>query len=329
MNRRYILVALAVAVPLALFIPTKIAASWRPVKVAVLYKPGQPILVGLGAVSALRATPREIVFSDFESGTICDLQTKQVRALKTEGVSASGSALWRFVGGSAPKILVRRDATERTYALPTEDAEELNAMARGFDGSSYAVTANAERVELAVGAHYYRWNASSRALERSTNCDMESSLENKAITRDGASIINAGLSQISALSTESGEFTRHTKVPKTNAEGARVSAFGTYSLYSPDISNAMKWRVMATKDARELWQFQTSAKDDAVTMSPDEKWLAIARGDRKIWETRDLKTGQIIRTLPLVPATNIGAFSPDGATLYSVADGVLYRQRAR
>ncbi len=333
MNRRYILIALAIVVPLALLVPSKIAASWRPAKVAVLSQTGVPTLVGLGAVSALRATPREVVLFSFESqnDTICDLQTQRVRPTKNEDVTADGSALWRLKGGNAPQLLVRSDATiERAYALSAEDAEELNAMMEeGFYTQSYSVTANAERVELAVGAHYYRWNTGSRVLERNTNCDMESSLENKAITRDGANIINAGLGQISALSTESGEFTRHTKVPKTNAEGAQISAFGTYSIYSPPISNAMKWRVLATADAHELWQFQISARDDVVTLSPDEKWLAIARGDRKIWEVRELPTGKIIRTLPLVPATNMGAFSPDGTTLYSVADGVLYRQRAR
>ena len=86
-----------------------------------------------------------------------------------------------------------------------------------------------------------------------------------------------------------------------------------------------------TRAGRLLWKFDLPTIDTNVIIAftPDEKTIAIARPDLRAWELRDIQTGQIIRTLPLVPATECAAFSPDGAALYCVAGGTLYRQRAR
>ena len=334
MNRRRFLIALAVAVPVAVFIPAKIAASWRPVKVALIEPPNPngSRLVGSEISFRTHASTREIIFPTFvaEQPKLFNLATGKVRALKAEGIVAGGNGSWHFEGGKSPRIVVRQNAIEeRTYPLPTEDFDELNAMPPDLYQESAIVAANAKRVEMVVGAHYYRWNAGTRVLERDTDCDMQSELANQAIARDGETLIDAGLREVSALSTQTGEFTRHDKLPKMGAEGAHISAFGAYSIYAPPLSNAMTWHVVETANAREIWQFQTNNMDDPVTFSPDEKYLVIGRGDRKVWEIHDLPTGRVVRTLPLVSGATSGAFSPDGATLYSVANGVLYRQRAR
>ena len=336
MNRRRFLIALAVAVPIALFIPAKIAASWRPIKVAVIEPPNSNGSHPFGPTISFRvhASAREITFptikDDETKSMLFDFETQKVRALKSEGVVAGSNGLWRLEKGKTPRLVVRQSAmSERSYPLPAADANEINAMPADLYQESADVAANDTRVEMAVGAHYYRWNTRSRVLERNTNCDMEDSLENQAITRDGASLVNAGLSKISALSTQTGEFTRHNKVPITGAEGAHISEFGSYALYEPPLSNAMTFHVIETANARELWQFKTNNMDDPIVASPDEKYLAIGRNNSKLWEIHDAKTGAIVRTLPMVEAVNSGAFSPDGATLYSVVGGVLYRQRAR
>ena len=333
MNRRVSLIALAAVVSAALFGAAKIAASWRPVKVALIEPPNPngSRLVGSEISFRTHASTREIIFPNFdENPKLFNLATGKVRALKAEGIVAGGNGSWHFEGGKSPRIVVRQNAIEeRTYPLPTEDFDELNAMPADLYRDSANVAANAKRVEMVVGAHYYRWNTGTRALERDTNCDMESELANQAIARDGETLINAGLREVSALSTQTGEFTRHDKLPKMGAEGAHISAFGAYSIYAPPLSNAMTWHVVETANAREIWQFQTNNLDDPVTFSPDEKYIAIGRGDRKIWEIHNIKTGEILRTLSLVPGATSGAFSPDGATLYSVANGVLYKQRAR
>ena len=335
MNRRVFLVALAV-VPVAALIPLKIAASWRPVKVALI-DPPDPKGSRLGGPTisfSTHASAREIVFPtlDIEKPKLFDLKTGQVRTLKEEGVIAGGNGFWRLEGGKAPRLIVRQnEMDERIYLLPSEDADEIKAMPAGLYRDSANVTANATRVEFATGAHYYRWNTDSRELERDTDCDMESELGNQAISRDGESLINAGLRQISALSTQSGEWTRHDKVPHAGADGAYISAFGAYCVYEP-VTNSQNqvWSVLDTATARDLWNFTLDNWDgDAVTFSPDEKYLIIGRSDRRIWEFRDVKTGAIVKTLPMVPDATSAVFSPDCATLYSIANGVLYKQRAR
>ena len=338
MNRRFILVALAVVVPLTLFVAARSAASWRPTKVALIDPPNSKgtRLGGPNVSFAVGASKRAIVFPRPNGNgdiarQIFDLQTGKVRAAGKGGLVAGGGGEWEIKGGKTPQLVVRQnEVAERAYALPATDAAELAAMDAAFYQEAATVAANAERVELVVGAHYYRWNTASRVLERSTDCDMESELANRAIARDGQSILNAGLSQISRLSTRSGEFTRHSPLPKSSTENAYISAWGNYSVYDAGSGGATKWRVIDTASARELWNFELGNwQKDAVALAPDEKWLAIARDDRKIWELRDLQTGALIRTLPLVTGVRAGAFSPDGETLYSVADGVLYRQRAR
>ena len=63
--------------------------------------------------------------------------------------------------------------------------------------------------------------------------------------------------------------------------------------------------------------------------APDDKQLAVPKTKRHCWEIHDSKTGVLLHTLPMISGVYTGAFSPDGATLYSVANGVLYKQRAR
>ena len=338
MNRHFF-IALTSVLPLILFGSAHAAPDEQPVKVALIDPPktGGLTLAGPTISFSTHASDAGFIFptvgkNDEEERKFFDFKTQTVRALSSEGIVAGGNGEWQFVGGAAPYLAVRQGASvERPYAFPAEDFEELNAMPKDLYLDMASVAANDERVEMAFGAHYYCWNTKTRALEMNVNLDMESGLENKAIARDGESIINADLSEISVLSTQTGQFTRHDKVPHAGADGAHISAFGAYCVYEP-VTNSQDqtWSVLDTATARDLWHFTLDNwQTDSVLFSPDEKYLVIGRGDRKIWEFRDVKTGEITRTLPLVSDANSAAFSPDGATLYSVANGLLYRQRAR
>lgn len=334
MNRRFFLLALAAIIPLIPLRLAQAAPGEQPIKIGLIDPPKEdgPTLGGPAISFRTYASESGLIFPTVDESKFYDFETKTVRSLDAEGLVAGGNGEWRFVGGAVPYLAVRQGASvERPYAFPVEDFEELNAIPKDWYQDSTIVAANAMRVEFAMGAHYYRWNTKSRALEMNVNCDMESGLDNKAISRDGQSIINAGLSEISVLSTQTGEFTRHDKVPHAGADGAHISAFGAYCVYEP-VTNSQEqiWSVLDTATAGELWNFTLDNwQKDTILFSPDEKYLAVGRGDRKIREIHDVKTGAIVRTLPMVSGANSGVFSPDGATLYSVASGVLYRQRAR
>ena len=336
MNRRYFLIALAAITPLTLFGSVKAEAepSWQPVKIVLIDPPKKEGMTLGGPTISFRTYASEagLIFPTGDESRFFDFKTKTVRLLEAEGIVAGGNGEWHFVGGAAPYLAVRQGASvERPYAFPAEDFEELNAIPKDWYQDSATVAANDERIEMVWSAHYYRWNTKSRVLERDVNLDQEDGLENQAISRDGESIINADLSQISVNSTETGEFTRHAKVPHAGADGAHISAFGAYCVYEP-VTNSQEqiWFVLDTATARDIWTFTLDNwQEDTILFSLDEKYLVIGRGDRKIWEIHDAKTGDIVRTLPLVSGANSGAFSPDDATLYSVANGVLYRQRAR
>lgn len=334
MNRRFFLIALAAIIPLIPLRLAQAAPDEQPVKIALIDPPKKdgPVLGGPTISFRTYASESGLVFPSVDENKFFDFKTKTVRSLGSEGIVAGGNGEWQFVGGAAPYLSVRQGASvERPYAFPAEDFEELNAIPKDWYQDTAIVAANDERVEMVWSAHYYRWNTETRVLEMNVNCDMESGLDNKAIARDGESIINADLSEISALSTQTGEFTRHDKVPHAGADGAHISAFGAYCVYEP-VTNSQEpiWSVLDTATARELWTFTLDNwQEDTILFSPDEKYLVIGRGDHKIWEFHDAKTGEILRTLPLVSGANSGVFSPDGATLYSVAGGVLYRQRAR
>ena len=89
------------------------------------------------------------------------------------------------------------------------------------------------------------------------------------------------------------------------------------------------WNVHDAHSGRLLWQYQLEEHIRERAIAPDESVIALPFPAREQWEIRDLKSGEPLRTLPLVPALQSATFSPDARTLYSLAGGVLYRQRAR
>ncbi len=327
MNRRHFLVALAVSVPIALFIPAKIAASWRPValgRITSAANSGTPIVVG----------PDVVLISDaISESTTFDLAQGKRTSRKIQGVCKDGVATWSRTFGPNPQLIISRDGATHAYDLSRDLAERLG------QSSSYAKVLDApDRVELLYEDRYFRWKPGVAAIEREVQCKkMDFEQADAAVTRDGKSVVdvrNEGYhGKVAWFSTKDGSRSRYFKTQTSARYGADyLSNFGTYAIYTkrvPVSEITQKWEVVDTGSGRLLWSCPCPSGTEFLAISPDETRIAISRLAARKWEIRALRTGQILRTLPLVPQAQDAAFSPDNATLYSVAKGVIYRQRAR
>ena len=353
MNRRRILIALAILTPLALFGAAKWATRWRPVVVgATLGRTRHSPLV--------RASARYVVAGDRTSYTRFDLQTgarvalqnggmARTSATKRGGIAPTGAwAVERTVNskGHWKLILTAPDGAARAYScggagfdLPPGSGPIPNWEVENLAAQRLRVSPAGNRLELLDGYHYWRWNLASGALERQIALEQPDPLGNAddrdaesfALTRDGERAVFPVEKTLVWRSMRSGAVL--TRVPLGGVphfRAARVSPLGTYALFDANLTGATaRWRVVETRTGRVLWSFDVGSSEEIAPFAPDETRIAVPLSQSKIWQIRDLATGKIIGTLPLVPDTNAAAFSPDGATLYSIAGGVLYRQRAR
>ena len=337
MNRRRIFVALAIVLPVAVFIPAKIAASWRPVAVGrVRQQAAQPAHL-MGASQRYVWTENYYLVGDMAESkrTLYDLETGKTRLLTPhEGIASEGA--WRFLlqtDTKQPRLLVREgDAPPVSYALRSD---AIHASARAV--RAFRVDAALHRVELLLGNRFYRWNQKSGQLEQTVKLAREFG-EDTVLSRDGEKVIVAHIySRDSGIASGVDVGTTRTGRPIKSlpivgfveANSALATPFGRFVFYDADSQWPDKhWHIMDVSNGRVLWNYRRNSYKSPI-VSPDETMLALNWPDRQLWELRDLRTGALARTLPLVPGANAAAFSPDGATLYSVANGVLYRQRAR
>ena len=346
MNRRRILVALAILVPLAIFGAAKWATRFRPVRVGVL--PKQPRYLPV-----LRASDRYVVAGDRTIYSCFDLQTGARTTLQNQGIAPVGAWMVRRTGdvtGRWQLELTAPNGATRAYGcgdvgfnIAPSSGARPNWQVENLAIQRLRVSTANNRLELLDGYHYLRWNLTSGALERQTALQQSDPLENAddrdaesfALTRDGKRALAPVEKTLVWRSTRNGEVL--VRVPLrgvTSFRTVRVSPFGTFALYSVDMTGSVaRWRVVDAQTGRALWSFDLFSDDDFAPFAPDETRIALPLRYPPRWEIRDLATGQLLRTLPLAHGAgseaNLGAFSPDGATLYSVAGGVLYRQRAR
>ena len=336
MNRRRFLIALAVLVPLGMFGAAKWTARFRPTRIGPLMRPGP----GWTAWSA-QASPRYLLAGDGHY-TLFDLQTGARRAAPQQGVVGQGAWLYSFVAGKPVRLaLSDGGAGTRQFVVP-DTAMSGQSSAVLWDAASRNLRVVAQRncVELLwSGTLFCRWNLRSGQLERRAtllspaqtpfNGQLRSIA--KAVSRDGERVIQAIPSVIETLSTRDGAVMRRVPVQDVRSTGKiQMSSFGSYALYENSSgSHVGSWRVVETASGRTLWNFKLDQIHLLAPLTPDEREIALPQVARQQWELRDLASGALRRTLPLVPDARVAVFSPDGATLYSVAGGVLYRQRAR
>ena len=209
-----------------------------------------------------------------------------------------------------------------------------SAWMQGGFANQPQVVDSPDGLKVLVKYQLVKWKPGLLHSPTIVDCQVDFEQGAYALARDGVRIIDAREDEIAELSIETGNVVKRVPIlPKlTLASIPRVSPFGAYALYEdgPAKNSVARWRVVDVSNGRALWRLASSQLEIySSVMSLDETIIAVPSLSRKIWQIRDARTGAIVRTLPLVPGAHNGAFSPDGSTLYSVAGGVLYRQRAR
>lgn len=324
MNRRPVLIALAVIVPVAVFVGAKSAASWRPVRVTAVTG------VFTHQVTRVRAARFAVLVANVATDARpyrFDLATNEVTKSRGEGFTSDGVMQWQWIKTSPPQVALQRSHASEVYPVPAGIPIVSPLAVQIFDAPDH--------IEFISFDRYLRWNKSSRALER--NLDLDGSYwDNMALTRDGAAIVSVTPARILLYSTRDGHVMKRITATDPSAElynASWVSARGGYAGYETMSrkSSLRRCDVWDVAGARKAWSFERDSSGLTV-LSSDEKLLAQADVARGTWQLYTLSSGARVRQLPLIRGTIAAAFSPDNATLYSAVNGtngVLYRQRTR
>ena len=313
MKRRRLFIALAVILTVAIFVAAKLATRWRPVEVTRFDTSNW-------STDSVEVSRNFVAVGDKK----LDLHTGAQTDLDGQ-ILGVGTWTWQRVTDSKIQGYLSLDDAaghKRRYELPGIGGEwDVTPV-----GPIVRYTPNADRLEMISNGAYYRWKWQSRQLERTVKLEYS---EDVALARDGETLIYPRESDIATLSTRTGKITR--RVPLQGGEffeSVRLSPSGIYALYeAPD--HFFTQHVVDARTGRALWDAKMDNNNRDAIFAPDETLLAVPQAQRKIWEIRALPGGHILRTIPFVPNLDAAAFSPDNSTLYSVAGGVLYRQRAR
>ena len=349
MNRRKFLITFAIAVPIAVFVPAKIVASWRPVVV------GQLDVPHLMVPMTTRVSSRYLVASDALFTTRFDLQDGDKIPLIYGGIAENEAWLATLRAPKYGQLELSLHNGEQTFAYPIPNVTAFSKAGTNANTTAHLLARQTlriepNRVELVFLNTYYRWNRNSRKLESSIPLEditqsISGFIEEKiaAISRDGERVVTLNSKSIDWRSTLSSQVTQRFtfkgyRPSSQTSEQIQVSDYGALALYNVYVGgkNSTQWEVRSTATGRVLWKFALASLSNRAVFSDDEKRLALPTDGLK-WKICDAQTGAIIRILPRVPDMRAAAFSPDGTTLYSVADDprynvasdILYRQRAR
>ena len=327
MNRRPIFTALAALALPAVFVAAKIAARWRPVKIADVPVDERAFAVGIEmgdnflAVNRQNASVISTTFYDANSGA---------RLHRSGRPIDDGPWTWNVrPKNGAPaweQQLVLEDGKGAVFAfdLPAEKtyAERDFRVLRFATGSGLEVVAHQE---------FLQWPTHSAVPAR--RVALQYGCNVARFVPDKAEIMAASSTEFLTLSTRTGQIIRRVSLAQVHPTNYIMkSVKANYLIQNAvDTQSSVEpiWNVFSTRTGRVLWQFSQENTFYGPALTSDEAEAALPFPSRKLWEIRALETGKFLRTLPLVPGAQAAAFSPDGATLYSVAGGVLYRQRAR
>ena len=341
MNRRRLIAAFAIAIMLAIFAVTKSVASWRPVRVGALGFDLENF-----ANPDVRVGKDYVVAGGRSAYARFDLQTGARKPLRHADFLIDDGWLGQLAVTDHVELQIRKNGgATTTYKAPTHFiASPGDVYEVEHDPDAVRVTPRSQRVEMVLDGAYYRWNQTSRVLERDVPL-VEASDRVQALARDGETVVSPTIRGIFRNSTRPGQAPAKVALQGVEAYKERqVSPFGAYVIYyafaAKDGANALVLQVVDAQSGRGLWSSRwkfdevyifnnaNAIFDDAV-FSPDETRVALPLLDRNQWEIHDTKSGALLCTVPRLPGVQCAAFAPDNATLYSVAGGVLYRQRAR
>ncbi len=338
-----------------------VGAPWQPVALGDF---SAPVAFNFGPQRTATASQRYFAL-DSAMLSLFDLKTAKSQTFDAQPHITPNGA-WRCeIDETTPHQLKVSDGEKPpvTYDVPAAQTSDFAEGKHPF----FRVSSRYNAVVLCTETHYYRWNLATRQLQRQVKLadvpDRKTPYFTPdpkivgaySLSRDGEDIVHAGTKGISVLSTRSGQRVRYTPLEGIEFfQNIVLSPFGSHALYdgTKRMGGERHWRVVDTRDGRVKWRLENpdnpgnwppqsnpfNAKNPAFT--PDEKSVAFPFAELERWEIRDLATGAIERPLPLAKHdgkdnfaidayAQTGAFSPDGATLYSVAGGKLYRQRAR
>ena len=355
MNRRSFLVALALAVPLAGVALAQTVATWRPVRLSP-WNVRAPF-----ERASLVANARYVSDGDL----VLDLRTGRKRAAPVSVKDGAWTFDWSAGRAQARQLILNNGDKAVAFAVPARLTDPVNwwIVRVSPDRNCLEATVRQESKQqpFVYALAFVRWNLRSRQLEQLMMAP-EIYPGYNALSRDGEHLISfVDSRKIVRVSTRTGKAVQILPLqgfdaPASNGLLPRTefSPFGTYFAHAlmpqmpgqlwrrapptspptptptPTPASAMyQWRVVDTSTARVKWSYELASREARAVFSRDETLLAVPASVRGVWEIRELRTGQLIRTLPLLPGVQTGAFSPDNATLYCVANGVLYRQRAR
>ncbi len=149
-----------------------------------------------------------------------------------------------------------------------------------------------------------------------------------ALSRDGQTFLHAKETSFLQGDTTSGKTTRTTRLQNIRFhESLILSPYGRYAFYDQP-GAPFRWGVVSTQTGKRLWGFSIPPIVSPLWAVSDDETTIVVPADKE-WQVRDLQNGAVLRRLPFVVGVRAASLSPDGATLYCVANGVLYRQRAR
>lgn len=316
-------------------------ASWRPVK------QGQSIdnayYMDAAQAWVLAATDSN---SSNMGCSLLNLRThKASLEIHEEGkpVGVEGDFFWclnphRTAGGNTTRLTLTLRNTyghEQSFSWKPSDDFDVSPVKPVV----VHLCLESNEIELLCKQQVLRWSLSTGRLQKSVALsfigvsDGGDGIANScSFSRDGETVVLAGWGGIYFFSTRDGQLKR--SIPFLGFHGYEyrfLSHSGSYALYdAPGLkAPSTRWRLIDTQAGRIKWSFESDLPSDVPVMSADEKLIFFPLSSRRCWEVRDLATGRTLRQLPFLPNSSVAAPSPDGATLYSVAGGVLYRQRAR
>lgn len=302
-------------------------ASWRPVELARFDLGGKSALVDLSASQHLvaqsvytwnNAAETRVTLLNLVSGKA---QTFSLPGQQTVGVQNGFFWHSRTPGGDdLPLALEVMDENghKKTFTYRTPPDDNLN-------NETVRILPKQDRVVILDLSGLSEWSFRSERLRRAIPCAMASA---RALSRDGRTFVMADYQRFKIGDVATGKITRVVPVRGIQLfEYVHLSPYGRYALF--DQSNPWgSWKVADTATGKYLWTlYASSMNPDSWVITDDERTIFMRKGRQ--WEVHDLQTGATLRQLPLVAGVTVAASSPDGATLYSVAKGVLYRQRAR
>lgn len=295
------------------------AASWQPMPIG-------RIVPASSSIESISVEPNRVSFGgQNQTGQRIygwlDLANGDVTRFATTVPRRTGSAGdYRWVYLMNDKVhtleLTGGNGVRRSYSIrglyPPQQRGELPVR----------VLPEENRVLMFSDDHLLEWNLATGRLLRN------SPRHGTTLARDGQTFVgigeNYGSFQIGDVATG--------KISKTipwrtdgPLEYEHFSHYGRYCLFD---TRDGTFRVVEVATGKVLWKFLGNFVFDFDSlMADDEKTIIVHAG--KLWQVRDFRTGAILRRLTYLPDLNAAALAPDGATLYSVVKGMLYRQRTR